>query len=60
MLLELDYSTHIGLKFYKMKADSEEKIPTPVDLVTHASSTSYIRRAVGNEMEQIYEKQPGR
>lgn len=56
ILVELDYSQHIGLKFVKMQLDLQEILQTKVDLLSEKAISRYIRPYIDNEKELIYEK----
>ena len=56
ILVELDYSQHIGLKFVKMQLDLQEILQTKVDLLSEKAISKYIRPYIDNEKELIYEK----
>jgi len=56
IIVELDYSQHIGLKFVKMQLDLQEILQTKVDLLSEKAISKYIRPYIDNEKELIYEK----
>lgn len=56
ILVELDYSQPIGLKFIKMQLDLEEILQTKVDLVSDKAISKHIRPFIENDKELIYEK----
>ena len=56
ILLELDYSQPIGLKFVKMQLDLQEILQTKVDLLSENAISKYVRPYIDNEKELIYEK----
>lgn len=56
IVVELDYSQHIGLKFVKMQLDLQEILQTKVDLLSEKAISKYIRPYIDNEKELIYEK----
>jgi predicted nucleotidyltransferase len=56
LLVELDYSKHIGLGFVQMQLDLEEMLRRKVDLVTDDSMSKYIRPYVDKEKILIYER----
>jgi len=56
ILVELDYSQHIGLKFVKMQLYLQEILQTKVDLLSEKAISKYIRPYIDNEKELIYEK----
>ena len=57
ILLELDYSYRIGLKFVEMKADIEEMMQGKVDLVTDKALDKYIKPGIEREKVLIYERE---
>lgn len=56
ILVELDYSQPIGLKFVKMQLDLQEILQTKVDLLSEKAISKYIRPYIENDKELIYEK----
>jgi predicted nucleotidyltransferase len=56
ILVDLDYSQKIGLKFIQMKLDLEKLLNTKVDLVSINGISKYIRPIVDQEKELIYAK----
>jgi uncharacterized protein len=56
LLVELDYSKHIGFGFVQMQLDLEEMLRRKVDLVTDDSMSKYIRPYVDKEKILIYER----
>ena len=56
ILVELDYSKHIGLAFVNMKFDLEEKLHKKIDLVSSNSVSKYILPFINNDKQLIYEK----
>jgi predicted nucleotidyltransferase len=56
ILVELDYSQPIGLKFVRMQLDLEEILQTKVDLLSEKAISKYIRPYIENDKELIYEK----
>lgn len=56
ILVDLDYSGKIGLRFIKMKLDLEELLNSKVDLVSSNGLSSYIKPLVEREKLLIYEK----
>ena len=57
ILVELDYSRKIGLRFIQMKLDLEQLLNSKVDLVSSNGLSSYIKPLVDREKLLIYEKQ---
>lgn len=56
ILVELDYSTHIGLGFVKMKLDLEEALHKKVDLVSDQSISKHIIPFINQDKKLIYER----
>ena len=56
ILLELDYSKHIGLEYIQMKLDIEKILNKSVDLVTDRALSKYIKPIVDKEKILIYER----
>jgi len=56
ILVELDYSKHIGMSFVNMKFDLEEKLHKKIDLVSSNSISKYILPFINNDKQLIYER----
>ncbi len=56
ILVELDYSKHIGLGFIDMKFDLEEKLHKKVDLVSSNAVSKHILPFVNRDKKLIYER----
>jgi uncharacterized protein len=56
LLVELDHTTPIGLKFVTMKIELEHLLHADVDLVTTESVSKYLRPFIDQEKLLIYEK----
>ena len=56
ILVALDYSQPIGLKFFGMYEDLKTLLGRNVDLVTDASLASFARESVDNDKKIIYER----
>ncbi len=56
ILVELDYSKHIGLGFVDMKLDLEEKLSKKIDLVSSNSISRHILPFINNDKQLIYER----
>ncbi|EOZ93742.1 nucleotidyltransferase [Indibacter alkaliphilus LW1] len=56
ILLELDYSQHIGLAFVKIKNDLEDILKKPVDLLTEKSISKHISSFIKSDKKLIYER----
>ncbi|BFN36525.1 nucleotidyltransferase family protein [Fidelibacter multiformis] len=57
ILVELDYSQQIGLKYIKMQLDLEKLLNHKVDLLSENAISKYIRPMIDREKKLIYEKQ---
>lgn len=56
ILVELDYSQHIGLGFIQMKYDIEDALNKKVDLVTEQSVSKHILPFIEEDKQLIYER----
>lgn len=56
ILVELDYSQHIGLGFVKMKLDLEEALHKKVDLVSNNGISKHLLPFINKDKQLIYEK----
>lgn len=56
ILVELDYSQHIGLGFVSMKLDLEEKLGKKVDLVSSNGVSKHILPFIDQDKTLIYER----
>jgi predicted nucleotidyltransferase len=56
ILVELDYSKPIGLKFIRMQLDLEKILNNEVDLVSEKGISKYIRPYIEKEKVLIYER----
>ena len=56
ILVELDYSKHIGLGFVDMKLDLEKRLHKKVDLVSSNSVSKYISPFINKDKQLIYER----
>ena len=56
ILVELDYSQHIGMSFVSMKFDLEEKLQKKIDLVSSGAVSKYILPFINKDKRLIYEK----
>ena len=56
ILVELDYSKHIGLGFVGMKLDLENRLHKKIDLVSSEAISKYISPFIENDKRLIYEK----
>ena len=55
LLVELDFSSHIGLGFIQMKFDLEDLLHRKVDLVSEDGLSKYIKPYVDKDKILIYE-----
>ena len=56
ILIVLDESQHIGLKFFGMYEDLKDLLGRKVDLVTERSLASFARESVNRDKILIYER----
>ena len=56
ILIELDYSKHIGFGFVKMKLDLENRLHKKIDLVSSNSISKHILPFINNDKKLIYER----
>lgn len=56
ILVELDYSKHIGLGFVNMKLDLEEKLHKKVDLISSNAISRHILPFIHRDKKLIYER----
>lgn len=56
ILVELDYSKHIGLGFVDMKLDLEKMLNKEIDLVSANAVSKHIMPFIDHEKKLIYEK----
>lgn len=56
ILVELDYSKHIGLGFVNMKFDLEDKLHKKVDLISSNAVSKYISPFINKDKKLIYER----
>ncbi|HFA49296.1 MAG TPA: nucleotidyltransferase domain-containing protein [Bacteroidetes bacterium] len=59
LLVDLDYSKHIGLEFIGMKLDLEDLLLKNVDLVAHDGLSRHLAPTIEKEKRLIYERQNG-
>ena len=55
ILVDLDYSKHIGLGFVQMKFDLEEKLQKSVDLVSSQAVSKRLLPYINKDKKLIYE-----
>ncbi|MEO8768623.1 MAG: nucleotidyltransferase domain-containing protein [Ferruginibacter sp.] len=56
ILVDLDYSQHIGMGFIKMKLDLEAKLHKKIDLVSSNAISKYILPFINDDKRLIYER----
>lgn len=56
ILVELDYTKHIGLGFIKLKQDIEETLHKSIDLVSLESVSPHILPFINKDKQLIYER----
>ncbi len=56
ILVELDYSQQIGLKYIKMQNELQDILKSKVDLLSANAVSKYIRPIIDHEKYLIYEK----
>ena len=56
ILVDLDYSQHIGLGFVQMKIDLEQKLHKTVDLVSSQAVSKHLLPFVNKDKHLIYER----
>ena len=56
ILVELDYSKHIGMGFSNMIFDLDEKLHKKVDLVSSNAISQHIYPFINNDKQLIYER----
>lgn len=54
LLVDLDYSVHIGLKFFGMYADLEKILHRKVDVVSSDGVSKYIKPFIEKDKKLIY------
>ena len=55
ILVELDYSKHIGFGFVQMKLDLEKQLQKPVDLVSSEAVSRHLLPFIEKDKQLIYE-----
>jgi uncharacterized protein len=56
ILVDLDYSKHIGLGFVSMQIDLQQKLHKKVDLISSKAVSKYIGPFIDNDKVLIYER----
>ncbi len=60
LLVDLDYSQHIGLSFFSMKDELEEILNKKVDLLPSDGVSKYILPFINKDKKLIYEREDRR
>jgi uncharacterized protein len=60
ILLELDYSMPIGMKFFSYQRELQDLLHAKVDVVTNDGISKYLLPYIEKDMILIYEATPGR
>jgi predicted nucleotidyltransferase len=55
ILVDLDYSRHIGLGFVQMKLDLEQQLHKPVDLVSSQAISRHLLPFIDKDKQLIYD-----
>lgn len=55
ILVDLDYTQHIGLGFVQMKFDLEEQLHKPIDLVPSEAISRHLLPFINKDKQLIYE-----
>ncbi len=56
ILVDLDYSKHIGLGFVTMQSELQQKLQKKIDLVSFNGVSKYIKPFIEKEKVLIYER----
>jgi uncharacterized protein len=56
ILVELDYSQHIGLEFVEMQLELQDLLAKKVDLVSARGLSKYIKPYIEKEKQLVYER----
>ena len=56
ILVDLDYSTHIGLAFVTMQTELQQKLQKKIDLVSSNAISKFIKPFIDRDKILIYEK----
>ena len=57
ILVELDHSKPIGLRFVRMQLDLQDILQKRVDLLSHKAVSKYIRPFIEQDKKLIYERE---
>lgn len=56
ILVDLDYSKHIGLGFVTMQAELQQKLQKKIDLISSKAISKFIKPFIDRDKILIYEK----
>ena len=56
ILVDLDYSTHIGLGFVQMQSDLQQKLQKKIDLVSSKGISRHLSPFIDKDKVLIYER----
>ena len=56
ILVDLDYSKHIGLAFITMQSDLQQKLHKKIDLISSKAISKYIKPFIERDKILIYER----
>lgn len=56
ILVDLDYSKHIGLGFVTMQSDLQQKLHKKIDLISSNAISKYIKPFIEKDKVLIYER----
>lgn len=56
ILVDLDYSKHIGLGFVQMQTDLQQKLKRKIDLVSSKAVSKYLKPFIEKDKILIYER----
>ncbi len=56
ILVDLDYSKHIGLGFVTMQSELQQRLQKKIDLVSSGSLSKYIKPFIDRDKVLIYER----
>lgn len=56
ILVDLDYSKHIGLGFVKMQTDLQQKLKKKIDLISSKAVSKYLQPFIEHDKVLIYER----
>ena len=56
ILVDLDYSKHIGLGFVTMQSDLQQKLKKKIDLISSKAVSKYLKPFIEQDKVLIYER----